>query len=168
MAASPTSTADMRWRIDIVKEHDLVELLPLLRAYGELNHRTEDIPMTSDDQLVTIARVLVDRAGQEGMQLIARSSADDRTPVGFATLLWNWSTLKGGKLAILEDLYVSDAHRDQGIADQLIAECARLAGEHGALCLTWHTSVMNQHAQAVYDRCGAEKSDRWLNYTLAL
>ena len=167
MAASPTSATDTHWRIDIVKEHDLADLLPLLRAYGEFYRRTEDIPMASDDQLVSIARVLVDRPGQEGMQLIARP-CDDRTPVGFATLLWNWSTLKGGRLALLEDLYVSEGHRGQGIADRLIAECARLADEHGALCLTWQTSVMNQRAQAVYDRCGALKSDRWLNYTLSL
>jgi hypothetical protein len=28
--------------------------------------------------------------------------------------------------------------------------------------------VKNHRAQAVYDRCGAMKNNRWLNYTLPL
>ncbi|CAF3903108.1 unnamed protein product [Rotaria sp. Silwood1] len=68
----------------------------------------------------------------------------------------------------MEDLYVDQSYRDQGIADLLIGECARYAREHGALCLTWQASVKIYRAQAVYDRCGAIKSDRWLNYTLPL
>ncbi len=65
-------------------------------------------------------------------------------------------------------VYVYEQYRSQGIADILIAECARKSREHGALCLTWQTSVTNKRAQAVYDRSGALKSDRWLDYSLDL
>ena len=34
--------------------------------------------------------------------------------------------------------------------------------------LTWQTSVKNHRVQAVYDRCGAMKSNQWLTYTLSL
>ena len=155
------------WTIEIVKETDLADLLPLLRAYCQFYHQTENIPLTSDELLMSVSRALIADPTHEGLQLLVRR-VGDRTPLGFATLYWNWSTLKGGRTAIMEDLYVKDEFRGKGIADQLIEECARHAREHRALCLTWQTSVANARAQSVYDRCGALKSDRWLNYTLQL
>jgi GNAT superfamily N-acetyltransferase len=162
-----TSTNDSRWNIEIVNEKDLVDLLPLLRAYCEFYHQTEQISLTTDDALMSLSRQLIANPIQEGIQLIARDSKDG-TSVGFVTIFWSWSTLKGGRLAIMNDLYVYEKYRGQGIADILIAECARRSHEHGALCLTWQTSVANKRAQAVYDRSGALKSDRWLDYSLDL
>jgi GNAT superfamily N-acetyltransferase len=155
------------WKIDIVNENDLVDLLPLLRAYCEFYHQTEQIPLTTNDALLSLSRALIANPTQEGIQLIARQS-NDRTPVGFATIFWSWSTLQGGRLAIMNDLYVDEKYRGQGIADILIAECARRAREHEALCLTWQTSVDNKRAQTVYNRSGAFKSNRWLDYYLDL
>jgi GNAT superfamily N-acetyltransferase len=155
------------WNIDTVNENDLVDLLPLLHAYCEFYHQTEQIPLTTDDALLSLSRALIANPIQEGIQLIARHS-NDRTPVGFATIFWSWSTLKGGRLATMNDLYVDEKYRGQGIADILIAECAQRAREHGALCLTWQTSVDNKRAQTVYNRSGAMKSNRWLDYYLDL
>jgi len=162
-----TSAADSRWSIDIVNESDLDDLLILMRAYCEFYNQTEQISITTDDALMAVSRALIANPNQEGIQLIARDSKE-RTPVGFVTIFWSWSTLKGGRLAIMNDLYVNEQYRGQGIADLLIAECARRAREHGDLCLTWQTSVNNKRTQAVYDRCGALKSDRWLDYSLDL
>jgi len=162
-----TLATDSCWNINIVNENDLIDLLPLLRAYCEFYNQTEQIPLTTDDDLMSLSRALIANPIQEGIQLIARDSKN-RVPVGFATIFWSWSTLKGGRLAIMNDLYVYEQYRGQGIADILISECARQAREHGALCLTWQTSVDNKRAQTVYDRSGALKSDRWLNYFLDL
>jgi GNAT superfamily N-acetyltransferase len=167
MTTSSTSAEDHRWTIDVVTENDLVDMLPLLRAYCQFYQQTEDIPVTSDELLMSVSRALILNPKQEGIQLLVRDSCQ-RTPIAFATLLWTWSTLQGGRLAIMEDLYVNESFRGQGIADQMIDECARQAREHGALCLTWQTSTTNKRAQAVYDRCKALMSDRWLNYTLQL
>jgi GNAT superfamily N-acetyltransferase len=162
-----TSAADSRWTINIVNENDLVDLLPLLKGYCEFYNKTEQIPLTTDDALLSLSRALIANPSQEGIQLIVRDSKD-RTPIGFATVFWCWSTLKGGRLAIMNDLYVDEKYRGQGVADIVIAECARRAREHGALCLTWETSVDNKRAQTVYNRSGALKSDRWLSYYLDL
>jgi ribosomal protein S18 acetylase RimI-like enzyme len=155
------------WNIDIVNENDLVDLLPLLRAYCEFYLQTEQIPLTTDDALLSLCRALIANPTHEGIQLIGRQS-NDQTPVGFATIYWSWSTLQGGRLATMNDLYVDEKYRGQGIADLLIAECAQRAREHGAVCLTWQTSVDNKRAQTVYNRSGAEKSHRWLDYYLDL
>lgn len=161
------TTTPVPWTISIVEETDLADLLPLLHSYCQFYQQTEGIPITSDERLLSVSRALIADPTHEGLQLLVRR-VDDRTPLGFATIYWNWSTLKGGRLAIMEDLYVKDEFRGQGIADQVIAECARHARDHRALCLTWQTSVSNARAQSVYDRCGGVKSDRWLNYSLPL
>jgi GNAT superfamily N-acetyltransferase len=163
MATSP----DSRWSIDIVNENDLGDLLDLLRAYCEFYNQTEQIPKPTDDALMSVSRALIANPTQDGIQLIVRD-IKERTPAGFATIFWSWSTLKGGRLAIMNDLYVYEKYRGQGIADILIAECAKQARERGALCLTWQTSVANKRAQAVYDRSDALKSDRWLDYMVDL
>lgn len=162
-----TTKDNSRWTIDVVNENDLVDLLPLLQAYCAFYNQTENIPVTTDDALMSVSRALIANPKQEGIQLIARDSKD-RTPVGFATIFWVWSTLKGGRLALMNDLYVTEQYRGQGLADLLIAECAQKAREHGDLCLTWQTSVDNKRAQTVYNRSGAFKSDRWLDYYLDL
>lgn len=155
------------WNIELVQENDLVDLLPLLRGYCEFYHRTEQIPLTTDDALLSLSRTLIANPTHEGIQLLARHSTD-RTAVGFATIFWSWSTLQGGRLAIMNDLYIIEEYRGQGLADLLIKECTRRAREHQAVCLTWQTSVENKRAQTVYNRSGAVKSDRWLDYYLDL
>jgi GNAT superfamily N-acetyltransferase len=158
---------DARWSIKLVDENNLNELLPLVRAYCEFYHQTEQIPVTTDDQLLSLSRALIANPKQEGIQLLVRDSKNGKA-IGFATVFWSWSTLQGGRLAIMNDLFVTEDYRGQGMADLLISECAKYARENEALCLTWQTSVDNKRAQTVYDRCGALKSDRWLDYYLDL
>ncbi|CAF0995539.1 unnamed protein product [Rotaria magnacalcarata] len=162
-----TPAVESRWTIEIVNENDLIDLLPLMKAYCEFYNQTEQIPLTTDDALMSLSRAFIINPTNEGIQLIVRDSKN-RTPIGFATIFWSWSTLHGGRIAIMNDLFLSEQYRGQGIADIVITECAQKAREHGALLLTWETSVDNKRAQAVYNRSGASKSHRWLHYTLPL
>lgn len=162
-----TSTKDSHWSIDIVNENDLDDLLPLLKAYCEFYNQTEQMPLTTDNALMTLSRTLIANPTHDGIRLIARDT-ETRIAIGFATIFWSWSTLTGRRLAIMNDLFISEQYRGQGLADILIDECAKRAREHGAGCLTWQTSVDNKRAQAVYDRSGAVKCARWLDYYLDL
>ncbi|CAF1223141.1 unnamed protein product [Rotaria sordida] len=155
-----TSETEPRWSIEIVNENDLVDLLPLMHAYCEFYHQTEQIPIISDDALMGVSRALIANPTHEGIQLIVRDFKE-RTPIGFATIYWCWSTLIGGRCAIMNDLFICEQYRGQGIADIVITECARQAREHGALSLAWETSIDNKRAQTVYNRSGASKSHRW-------
>ena len=53
-------------------------------------------------------------------------------------------------------------------ADGLIATCRERCREHGATQLVWQTAVDNHRAQAVYERIGATREDRWLDYQLSV
>jgi GNAT superfamily N-acetyltransferase len=141
-----------------VREEDLADLLPLLRAYCDFY---EVAP--SDEALLALCRALLDDPLREGVQLLARDDAG--AAVGFATIFWSWSTLNGGRIAIMNDLFVAPDARGSGAADALIGACRERARDRGALRLEWQTARDNLRAQAVYDRVGGERSE-WLDYGL--
>jgi ribosomal protein S18 acetylase RimI-like enzyme len=147
--------------IATVTEADLPDLLPLMRGYCDFY---EVDP--SDDALLDMARTLIGDPFKEGVQLIARD--DSSAAVGFATIFWTWSTLSASRIGVMNDLFVSPDARGSGVAEQLIAECAARAREHGATSLDWTTAHDNHRAQKLYDRVGARRDDRWLDYEFEL
>ena len=144
--------------IETVAERDLPDLLPLMRGYCDFYEVSP-----SDDALLALARTLIEDPDQ-GMQLIAR--AEDGTAQGFATIFWTWSTLSAARLGVMNDLFVAEEARGGGAADALIEACAERCRERGAPELAWQTAHTNLRAQAVYDRVGAKRDDRWLDYSL--
>lgn len=145
-------------RIATAGEHDLPDLLPLMRAYCDFY---EVAP--PDDALLAMARALVADPEHEGVQLIARER--EGRAIGFATIFWSWSTLKAARIGVMNDLFVTAEARGAGAADALIAACLERCRERGAVSLTWQTARDNQRAQAVYDRVGGKRSE-WLDYSL--
>ena len=65
----------------------------------------------------------------------------------------------------MNDLYVAEVARGNGVADALIEECVRSCRERGALELGWRTAKDNLRAQAVYERVGGQRSE-WVDYSL--
>jgi GNAT superfamily N-acetyltransferase len=133
-------------------------LLPLMRAYCDFYDASPP-----DQGLATMARNLIDDP-EQGAMFIARDGDD---VVGFATLDWKWSSLKGARVGYLEDIFVTPAARGRGIADALIEACAERCRERGAPAMQWQTAPDNHRAQAVYDRTGAV-ADTYLEYDLGL
>lgn len=151
--------------ISLVAEEDLPDLLPLLRGYCAFYARTAGITPPSDAALLDLSRALIADPEHEGVQLLARGA--DGAALGFATVFWTWSTLSAARIAVMNDLFVAEAARGTGVADDLIAACATAARARGCARLTWQTAHDNARAQAVYDRVGATRSS-WLDYDLAL
>jgi GNAT superfamily N-acetyltransferase len=87
--------------------------------------------------------------------------------IGFAAVGWKWSSLRGARIAVLEDLFVAAEARGKGAADALIEAVAERARSHGAPVVTWLTAPDNHRAQAVYNRIGGT-SDTFLEYELEL
>lgn len=141
-------------------EEDLDDLLPLLRGYLAFYRSPQP-----DERMRELCRALAADPDREGVQLLARD--DDGTPVGFATIFWSWSTTRGGRLAVMNDLFVVPQARGRGVADALILACRDRAAAAGVVALEWQTAPDNARAQAVYARVGAQRS-QWVDYELAL
>ncbi len=141
-----------------VTEQDLPDLLPLMRAYCDFYRSTP-----SDEALLAISRALIGDPVREGVQFLARG--DGGEPLGFATLFWSWETNAGGRIGVMNDLFVEPRRRGGGVAEALIAACRDRCRDRGAVRLSWQTALDNHRAQAVYDRVGGARA-QWLDYSL--
>ena len=78
------------------------------------------------------------------------------TPVGFALYFTNYSTFRTRPGVYLEDLFVIDSHRRQGVGRALLAEIIRIAEANGAGRVEWTVLQRNESAISFYRRFGAE------------
>ncbi len=140
-------------------ESDVPALMPLMRGYCDFYEANP-----SDAGLDEMARALIATEDDKGMLLVADEGSG---AIGFAAVGWKWSSLRGTRIVVLEDLFVAPEARGRGAADALIQAVAERARENGAPVVTWLTAPDNQRAQAVYDRVGG-KSDTFLEYELEL
>jgi GNAT superfamily N-acetyltransferase len=157
VAESPRKLAE-GVEIRPARTEEVEEMLPLIRAYCEFY---ETVP--NDKGIRRMFETLISDPDQ-GAVFIAR---DEGKAVGFATLDWKWSSLKGARIGYLEDLFVDPAARGRGIADTLIEVCANRCRKLGMPAMAWQTAPDNQRAQQVYNRTGAE-ADTYLEYDLEL
>jgi ribosomal protein S18 acetylase RimI-like enzyme len=139
---------------------DVPVLLPLMRGYCEFYEASP-----TDEGLDEMAHALIALPDDQGMLLAAEDESGG--VIGFAAIGWKWSSLRGARIAVLEDLFVAPEARGRGAADALIREGASRARDHGAPVMTWLTAPDNNRAQAVYDRLGG-KSENFLEYELEL
>jgi GNAT superfamily N-acetyltransferase len=147
-----------RHSIKRVGAADLDDLLVLMRAYCDFYEVSP-----ANDELLDLARALLDDPECEGVQLIARDPSGRAT--GFATLYWSWSTTGAERIGVMNDLFVAESTRGQGLAEQLIEACRTECTRRGARRVTWQTAPDNRRAQAVYDRVGATR-EQWIDYWL--
>jgi GNAT superfamily N-acetyltransferase len=147
--------------VERVRAETVDELLPLVRAYCDFydSHPT-------DAALRAISDALLSEPEREGLQFLARLERSAEA-VGFATLYWSWETNHGGRIGVMNDLFVVSERRSGGVGRALIEACAAACRERGVRQLVWQTALDNTRAQALYDSVGARRS-RWLDYALEL
>ena len=143
-------------------EGDVAALVPLMRAYSEFYEASP-----ADEGLERMARALIGGSDSDGILLCACDGEADDEVVGFAACGWKWSSLRGARIVVLEDLFVAPEARGRGHADALIDGCAERARALGAPVLTWLTAPDNTRAQAVYDRVGG-RAEAMVEYELEL
>lgn len=83
--------------------------------------------------------------------------------VGFATIYYSFSTTIAEKVAILNDLYIEENHRRQGLGKQLINYCINYLKFNEVLTVRWLTAKDNIVAQQLYNQYA--KGTEWLSYS---
>ena len=138
---------------------ELEQLLPVIAAYQRF-YEVEDID--DDRNRAFFARFL--SPSDDGAILVARDGEEIR---GYACLYWHLSSLAAAETVLMNDLFVAEEARGQGVGRALIEASAAVARERGAAWLEWVTAPDNTRAQALYDSTGAERSE-WIEYELGL
>ncbi|HBY57378.1 MAG TPA: N-acetyltransferase [Candidatus Atribacteria bacterium] len=86
-------------------------------------------------------------------------------PVGYALYFYNFSTFVGRPGLYVEDVYVSEEYRGQGIGTALFKYCARIAKENKCVRMEWLVLKWNP-ARKFYENMGARPLDGWVVYRL--
>jgi GNAT superfamily N-acetyltransferase len=148
----------MEVEIRVVGPDDVAALVPLMRGYCAFYDTSP-----AEEDLAAMSRAFIAGGGTHGTQLLALD-ADGRA-MGFATLLWSWDTTLATPVAVMEDLFVTEAARGTGVGRALIEACGRAASERGIVGIDWVTAPDNLTAQRLYDSTGAGRST-WVHYRL--
>jgi GNAT superfamily N-acetyltransferase len=143
-------------RVEPLTESAYEQVLPLIAGYQRF-YRTE--PDEARNRAF-FRRFLA--PSEDGLLLGAWVGED---LVGFATLYWTFSSTHAAEAALMNDLFVAEGHRGEGIGLALIEASAAAARERGMRHLEWFTALDNETAQRLYERTAAERSG-WYNYEL--
>lgn len=140
-----------------ITDGEFEELQPLIAAYQRF-YEVEGIDKARNRTF--FRRFLAPSA--DGLLLGARRNGK---LVGYACLYWHFSSLEAVETLLMNDLYVSEEARGEGVGRALIAATAEVARERGVPFVEWSTAPDNHTAQRLYDSTGAERSE-WVSYEL--
>src|SRR5258708_6176147 len=127
---------------------DVPLLRALIRELAAYEKKAHKAVMTEDD-------LLRDGFGRQRKfrALIAEWKGE---PAGYASFFYFYSTFQGRPALFLEDLFVRDKFRGNGIGKALLAAVAKLALEEGCYGLRWEVLDWNRPAIEFYEKLGAE------------
>lgn len=137
------------------------------------------------DDAETVARLIRDHAAYEDAHHLCRTTAadirrdgfgpkplfevllaeHDGTALGFAMYLEVFSSWEGRAILVLEDLYVTESARGDGLGRRLMAEVAAITLARGCPRLDWVVTDGNP-ARGFYRYLGGDHIETWLTYRL--
>ncbi len=92
----------------------------------------------------------------------------DSKLLGFVQLYPSFSSITAQRKWILNDLYVSNKHRRQGVAKQLLNRVNQHAAETKAGSIFLETQVVNVPAQELYKSLGYRKEEAHYTYFIEI
>lgn len=134
-------------------ENDISDVLGFIRALAKYEHLEHEMVATADGiraslfgERKVIDVVLADFQG---------------APAGFALYFYNFSTFLGKPGIYLEDLFVHEHLRGNGIGTALLSHLAQVAREQGCGRLEWSVLDWNEPSIQFYKSLGAVLMDEW-------
>lgn len=141
---------------------DLEHLVSLFDAYRRFYGQDADTDLAREFLAERLAR-------SESCILLATGEADrGGSAVGFAQLYPTFSSIRCRRTLVLNDLFVAPAHRSRGIGLALLDHARRFATLLGAASISLQTATDNRRAQALYERFGFVRDERFFGYVFAL
>lgn len=120
------------------------DVVPLFNAYREFYNQPSDLEQAE--------QFLKERLQKE--ESIIFLAYLDAQPVGFVQLFPIFSSVAMKKAFLLNDLFVAEHARKQGVAMRLIEECYAYCKNEDARYITLETATDNKQAQKLYEKLG--------------
>lgn len=115
--------------------------------------------------LSTVESLRQELAAEDG-ELEAILAEVDGDVVGLVTFFRTYSTFAARRGIYLEDIFIAQSHRGQGIGSELMHALGRLAVERGYGRIEWTTLLWNTSAIEFFESLGAAPSDAWTTFRL--
>jgi GNAT superfamily N-acetyltransferase len=128
----------------------IFSLIQELAVYEKLTHQVTGTPEALADHLFGTPAYAESIVAESREQL-----------VGFALFFKTYSTFLTKPGLYLEDIFVREAHRGQGIGKALLKAVAQIARERDCGRLEWSVLDWNEPAIAFYKKMGAEVLPDW-------
>jgi len=141
------------------EKEDVPAVLGLLREFAEYEHLTQFHEVTPER---IDAAFFADGSTVEGLVAIA-----DGVTVGYAFFFSNFASFRGQRGFYLEDIYVTESARGQGVGEAMLRELAQLAASRGYERIDFVVLDWNETAIRFYKKLGAEMdhSERHFKFT---
>ncbi|MEG4212738.1 GNAT family N-acetyltransferase [Microcoleus sp. S13_B4] len=113
------------------------------------------------------ARQFIQMRFQQGDSTIL-IALDGLLGVGFTQLYPSFSSVSMKRVWILNDLFVEETARRQGVAAQLMQAAESFARQRGAVRIALSTQITNHSGQSLYESRGYVKDEVFYHYSLPL
>jgi len=137
---------------------DLETAAKLFDLYRQFYKQPSDI--------VSAKKFLSERIGKNESVIFIATEEVENTGMGFVQLYPSFSSVSMERILILNDLFVHEDHRKQGIAEALINESKKYSLKTNSKGIILETHSTNMNAQRLYDKIGFKKDDEHFRYYL--
>ena len=134
---------------------DQESVLELMRGYCQ-----EVQTPLSDEHLLEALVPLIENE-QLGDLLVAEQGEE---LAGYLVITWGWGIESGGAEALIDEMFVSPAYRNQGVGTLLMTEAQSRASSKDVKVIFLETEQNNPESRELYDRLGFEiESSIWMS-----
>ncbi|WP_299411888.1 GNAT family N-acetyltransferase [Acaryochloris sp. IP29b_bin.148] len=137
----------------VANDSHITVLLPLVRAY----HHFEQIVLTDQQRLETLLPLLADHSTLGRIWLISVAEH----VIGYVALCFGYSIELGGRDAFIDELFLVESARGQGIGKQVLDFVIRQAASLDIAALHLEVARANDRAKRLYSQAGFSARDRY-------
>ena len=134
--------------------HELDELVVLFSRYREFQGQAGDLPA---------ARAFLQARFDHGDSVIF-IARETQASIGFAQLYPSYSSVSLARVFVLNDLFVQESARRNGVASRLLAAVEAYAWSLGAVRVTLNVARSNRDGQALYEAKGWRQDEQFYMY----
>lgn len=135
--------------IEQIRDENIHSVVPVFDAYRQFYNQPGNVGAAE--------RFLQERVSKgESVIFLATINGE---PAGFVQLYPTFSSIALRRAFILNDLYVDEKFRKQGIGRSLIEKCYAYCIEKNARFVTLETAEDNHQAQKLYEQMGMQQDD---------
>ena len=114
-----------------------------------------------------IRKMMNDSEGTHSAIKILVAECDEKL-VGYAIYCFTYSSFLAKKTLYLEDIYISEKHRSDGIGKLFMKRLTSIAKRNRCGRMEWIVLKWNKKAIKFYDKLGAEAMNEWKFYRMTI